>query len=184
MSREGEERECGLLSARDGLSLGCTWMETIGGFGRRVRDGVVVSVQWCGRGARARAVPTGRRTGSVDVQGFRVTAGRIRWSSMLARVARCWGFDAMQGDVQCTGKRCVHASERLCRSRRPERAREGTERGLGDGQWAAWAAASHWVSTTVARGLGWRGSRGWLDLCALVGTSMRGVASGFEREEW
>jgi hypothetical protein len=44
-SREREERECGVLSARDGLGLGCTLMETIGGFGRRAGDGVVVSVQ-------------------------------------------------------------------------------------------------------------------------------------------
>jgi hypothetical protein len=82
-SREGEERECGVLSARDGRGLGCTSTEMIGGFGRRARDDVVVSVQWCGRGARARAVPTGRCTGSVDMHGFRVTVGRIRWLSML-----------------------------------------------------------------------------------------------------
>jgi hypothetical protein len=28
-------------------------------------------------------VPTGRRIGSVDVHGFRVTVGMIRWPSML-----------------------------------------------------------------------------------------------------
>jgi hypothetical protein len=77
----------------------------------------------------------------------------------------------------------VHALEWLCRSRRPEHAREGTERGLEDGQRVAWAAASHWASTTAARGLRWRGSRGWLAFCALVGTSVRWVASGFERGE-
>jgi hypothetical protein len=83
MSREGEERECWVLSARDGLGLWCTSMETIGGFGQRAGDNVVVSVQWCGRGARACAVPMGKRMGSVDVQHFRVTAGWVRWSSML-----------------------------------------------------------------------------------------------------
>jgi hypothetical protein len=106
--------------------------------------------------------------------------GRACW----ARVAHCWGFDAMQGDVQCAGKRCVHASEWLCRSRCLEHAREGTERGLESGQRAAWAAASHWASTTTARGLEWHGSRGWLAFCALVGTSVRWVASGLVREEW
>jgi hypothetical protein len=105
------------------------------------------------------------------------SGGRACW----ARVAHGWGFDAVQGDVQRAGKRRVHASEWLCRSRRPERAQEGTERGLEDGQRAAWAAASHWASMTAARGLGWCGSRGWLASCALVGTSMRRVASGFER---
>jgi hypothetical protein len=58
-------------------------MEMIGGFGWCAVDGVVVLVQWCGRGARARAVPTGRCTGSVDVQRFRVMAGRFRWASVL-----------------------------------------------------------------------------------------------------
>jgi hypothetical protein len=96
-SREGEERECGVLSARDGLGLGCTLMEAIGGFGRRVRDGIVVSVQWCGRGARARAVPTGRRTGSVDVHSFRVTAGRIRWSSVLGEGGTFLGLRCRAG---------------------------------------------------------------------------------------
>jgi hypothetical protein len=57
-------------------------------------------------------------------------------------------------------------------------------RGLEDGQWAVWAASSHWASTTAARGLGWRGRRGRLDFCALVSTSVREMASGFEREEW
>jgi hypothetical protein len=96
------------------------------------------------------------------------------------------GTGRNSADVQCAGKRCVHASEWLCRSRRPEHAREGTERGLEDGQWAAWAAwaaSSHWASTAAARGLRWRGRRGQLDFCALVGMSMRGVASGCERGE-
>jgi hypothetical protein len=96
-SREGEKREYGVLSIRDGFGLGCTSMETIGGFGRRAGDGVVVSVQWCGRGARARAVPTGRRTGSVDVQGFRVTAGRIRWSSVLGEGGTLLGLRCHAG---------------------------------------------------------------------------------------
>jgi hypothetical protein len=96
-SREREERECGVLSARDGLGLGCTLMETIGGFGRRAGDGVVVSIQWCGRGARARAVPTGRCTGSVDVHGFRVMAGRIRWSSVLGEGGALLGLRCHAG---------------------------------------------------------------------------------------
>jgi hypothetical protein len=107
------------------------------------------------------------------------SGGRACW----ARVAHCWGFDAVLGDMQRAGKRYVHALERLCSSRRPERAREGTEHGLEDDQQAAWVAASHWASTTAARGLEWRGSRGWLAFCALVSTSMRWVASGFEREK-
>jgi hypothetical protein len=91
------------------------------------------------------------------------------------------GFNAMQVYMWCMGKVCVHASERLCRSRRLERVQEGVEHGLESGQRAAWAAANHWASTTVARGLWWRGSRGGLDPCALVGTGMRWVASGFGR---
>jgi hypothetical protein len=71
------------------------------------------------------------------------------------------------------GKWCVHTLERLCRSQRPEHARKGAERGLEDGQWAAWAAASHWASTTAASGLWLRGSRGWLASCALVGMNVR-----------
>jgi hypothetical protein len=67
-------------------------------------------------------------------------------------VARRWGFDAVRGDVFCAKKGRVHASERLGRSRRPGRARERAERGLGDGQRAAWAAAGDWVVTTVAGG--------------------------------
>jgi hypothetical protein len=97
MSREGGERECGVLSARDGLGLGCTSMETIGGFGQRAGHGVVVLVQWCGRGARARAVPTGRRTGSVDVQHFCVTAGRVRWSSVLGEGGAWLGLQCHAG---------------------------------------------------------------------------------------
>jgi hypothetical protein len=71
--------------------------ETIGGFGRCAGDGVVVSVQWCGRGARVRAVPTGRRTGSVDVQGFRVMAGRIRWPSVLGEGGAWLGLRCRAG---------------------------------------------------------------------------------------
>jgi hypothetical protein len=50
--------------------------------GRCFLGGIVVSVQWCGRGARVRAVPTGRCTGSVDVHDFHVTVGMIRWPSV------------------------------------------------------------------------------------------------------
>jgi hypothetical protein len=107
---------------------------------------------------------------------------------VVERAGRGWcvAGASMPCRVTCSaqGKRCVHASERLCRSRRPEHAQEGAERGLESGQRVAWAVASHWVSTTAARGLWWRGSRGWLDFCALVSMSVRWVASGFEREEW
>jgi hypothetical protein len=96
-SREGEERECGVLSVCDGFGLGCTSMETIGGFGRRAGDGVVVSVQWCGRGARAHAVPTGRCTGSVNVHGFCVMARRIRWLSMLGEGGALLGLRCRAG---------------------------------------------------------------------------------------
>jgi hypothetical protein len=37
---------------------------------------------------------------------------------------------------------------------------------------------------TVAEACWWRGGRGWLVPCALVGTSELEVASGFEREKW
>jgi hypothetical protein len=87
-------------------------------------------------------------------------------------------------DVQCEENRARRASERQCRSRRPVRAREGTEHELGDGQRAAWAAAGGWVVTTVAGACWWRGGRGWLVPCTLVGTSELEVASGFEREKW
>jgi hypothetical protein len=97
-------------------------------------------------------------------------------------VARRWGLDAVRGDVFCAKKGCVHASERLCRSRRPERARERAERGLGHGQWAAWAAASDWAVSTVAGAYWWHSGRGWLVPCALVGKGELGVASGFEGE--
>jgi hypothetical protein len=45
--------------------------------------GVVILVQWCDPKARARAVPTARRTVSVVVQRFRDTARRFRWASVL-----------------------------------------------------------------------------------------------------
>jgi hypothetical protein len=139
-------------------------------------SGVVVEL---GRVLCQRADARVQLTCNVFVSRPGGSGGRACW----AWVAHCWGFDAVLGDMQRAGKRYVHASERLCRSRRPERAREGTERVLEDGQRAAWAAASHWASTTAARGLGWRGSRGWLASCALVGMSMRRVTSGFERGE-
>jgi hypothetical protein len=141
-SKEGEERECGVLSARDGLGLGSTSMETIGGFGRRVRDSVVVSVQWCGRGARARAVPTGRRTGSVDMQGFRVTAGRIRWSSVLGKGGallglRCRaGSRAVRGEKVCArfGTAMMLSASRACMGGDRARARGRPTSGVGGSQ--------------------------------------------------
>jgi hypothetical protein len=72
-------------------------METIGGFGRHAGDGVVVLVQWCGRGARVRAVPMARRTGSVSVQRFRFTAGRFRWASMLGEGGTLLGLRCRAG---------------------------------------------------------------------------------------
>jgi hypothetical protein len=71
--------------------------ETIGGFGRCAGDGVVVSVQRCECGARARAMPTGRSKGSVDVQDFRVTAGRIRWPSVLGKCGALLGLRCRAG---------------------------------------------------------------------------------------
>jgi hypothetical protein len=97
-------------------------------------------------------------------------------------VAHRWGLDAVRGDVFCAKKGRVHASERLCHSRRLERARERAERGLGHGQRAAWAAAGGWVVTTVAGACWWHNGRGWLVPCALVGKGELGVASGFEGE--
>jgi hypothetical protein len=71
--------------------------ETIGGFGRCAGDGVVVSVQRCECGARARAMPTGRSKGSVDVQDFCDTAGRIRWPSMLGECGALLGLRCVAG---------------------------------------------------------------------------------------
>jgi hypothetical protein len=71
--------------------------EMIGGFGRCAGDGVVVSVQWCECRAQARAVPTGRSKGSVDVQDFRVTAGRIRWPSVLGKCGALLGLRCRAG---------------------------------------------------------------------------------------
>jgi hypothetical protein len=71
--------------------------ETIGGFGRCAGDGVVVSVQRCECGARARAMPTGRSKGSVDVQDFRVTAGRIRRPSVLGKCGALLGLRCRVG---------------------------------------------------------------------------------------
>jgi hypothetical protein len=88
----------------------------------------------------------------------------------------------VQGDVFCAKKGRVHDSERLCRSRRLERAWERAERGLGLGQRAAWAAADDWAVTTVAGACWWRDGRGWLVPCTLVGTGVLGVTSGFEGE--
>jgi hypothetical protein len=92
--QRGEERGRGVLinsrRARSRVHL----MEAIGGFGRRAGDDIVVLVQWCGREARARAVPTARRTDSVVVQCFRDTAGRFRWESAL-------GEDGMLLGLRC-----------------------------------------------------------------------------------
>jgi hypothetical protein len=72
-------------------------MEAIGGFGWRAGDSVVVLVQWCGRGGRAHAVPTARHTGSVSMQHFRSTAGRIRWASMLGEGGTLLGLRCHAG---------------------------------------------------------------------------------------
>jgi hypothetical protein len=71
--------------------------EMIGGFGRCVGDGVVVSVQRCECRARAHAVPTGRSKGSVDVQDFRDTAGRIGWPSVLGECGALLGLRCRPG---------------------------------------------------------------------------------------
>jgi hypothetical protein len=71
--------------------------EMIGGFGRCARDGIVVSVQRCECRARAHAVPMGRSMGSVDVHGFCVTVGRIRWPSMLGECGALLGLRCRAG---------------------------------------------------------------------------------------
>jgi hypothetical protein len=96
-SREEMGSVQGVLSARDGLGLWCTLMEAIGGFGRCTGDGVVVSVQWRGQGVRARAVPTARRTGSVNEQCFRCTARRFRRASMLGEGGTLMGLRCRAG---------------------------------------------------------------------------------------
>jgi hypothetical protein len=71
--------------------------ETIGGSGWCAGDVVVVLVQRCECGARARAVPMGRSKGSVDVQDFRVTVGRIRWPSVLGKCGAFIGLRCRAG---------------------------------------------------------------------------------------
>jgi hypothetical protein len=84
MASRGPRRGArGFLPAGDGLGLGCTSMETIGGMGRCLRRGVVSLVRWCDHHVRARAVPTARRTFSVVVQHFRDTARRFGRASVL-----------------------------------------------------------------------------------------------------
>jgi hypothetical protein len=53
------------------------------------------------------AVPTGRSKGSVDVQDFRVMAGRLRWSGVLGEGGTWLGF------LCRAGLHAVHR-ERVC----------------------------------------------------------------------
>jgi hypothetical protein len=81
-SRTGKERGAGALSVRDGRGLGCTSTETIGGFGRRAGDGIVVSVQWCMREREWLTILVANRSGSVSVRRNRVTARAGEGSSV------------------------------------------------------------------------------------------------------
>jgi hypothetical protein len=83
VSRGARRGVQGFLAAGNGLGLGCTSTEMIGGMGRCFWRGVVSLVQWCDHQVRARAVPMARRTFSVVVQHFRDTARRFRRASML-----------------------------------------------------------------------------------------------------
>jgi hypothetical protein len=70
-------------------------------------------------------------------------------------VSRGCTHDAVQDGVRRERNGRVHISERERHSRCPERARVQSVRGLGRGLRAAWAAASHWAVSMVARGLRW-----------------------------
>jgi hypothetical protein len=103
-SREGEERGCGVLSARDGLGLGCTRWKQLEGL-----VGVLGTALWSqSRGVVAELGrvlcqrPDARVQSACNVFVSRPegSGGRACW----ARVARCWGFDAVLGDVHCAGK--------------------------------------------------------------------------------
>jgi hypothetical protein len=92
-----EERGRGVLICSRRARSRVPLMEAIGGFGRHAGEGVVVLVEWCGREARARAVPTARRTDSVVVQRFCDTAGRFRWVSMLGEDGTLQGLRCCAG---------------------------------------------------------------------------------------
>jgi hypothetical protein len=51
------------------------------------------------------AVPTGRRIGSVDVHGFRVTVGMIRWPSVLGEGGTLLGLRYRAGSHAVRGER-------------------------------------------------------------------------------
>jgi hypothetical protein len=96
-AREGSRGCVGFLAAGNGLGLGCTSTETIGGMGQCLWRGVVSLVQWCDHQVRARAVPTARRTFSVVVQHFRDTARRCRWASVLGEGGTSLGLRCRAG---------------------------------------------------------------------------------------
>jgi hypothetical protein len=81
-----------------------------------------------------------------------------------------------EGEGACTAGNTTHALgvHGACTAR--------SEHGLQGDQRTAWAATGYWASLTVAGGCWWRGGRGWLVPCALVGMSELEVASGFKRE--
>jgi hypothetical protein len=93
--QRGEERECGVLSARDGCGLGCTSTEMIGGLGGMLgmalwsqSSGVVAELgrvlcQWVDARVQSMCMDFVSRPGG--------SGGQACW----ARMARCWGFDAV-----------------------------------------------------------------------------------------
>jgi hypothetical protein len=110
--------------------------------GRCFLGGVVVSVQWRGRGARVRVVPTGICTSSVDMHGFRVTVGLIRWSGVLGEGGawlglRCHaGLRAVHGESVCArfGTAMPLSLSRACTGGGRARAREWPTGGVGGSQ--------------------------------------------------
>jgi hypothetical protein len=105
----GDEGRSRVLSAGNGHGLWCTSVETIGEMGRCAGDGIVVSVQWCGRGVSACTEPTVRRASSVHEQRFRRTARRFGWTSVLGEGGTLLG-------LRCRACSCAerHESVRVC----------------------------------------------------------------------
>jgi hypothetical protein len=111
----------------------------------------VVSVQWCGHGARVRAVPTGKSKGSVDVQDFCVMAGRLRWSGMLGEGGAWLGFRcradlrAVRGERVCArfgtamplsaSRACTGGGRAWARGRPTDGVGSSRRLGIDDGGW-------------------------------------------------
>jgi hypothetical protein len=104
------------------------------------------------------------------------------WLWLRGGSAEGSGHDAVQGRERRGSVSLTLGWERGARSGRSRwasgRARAGAKGRPTNGV----GGTGGWAVTTVAGGCWWRGGRGWLVPCALVGTSELEVTSGFERE--